>query len=668
MISPVQHSVVRCLWFVGRCMIFGAVFFFIEGRAQTIAQLQKAAEKKFSEGDYYAAAQYYEQALRKNPDDLALQYQLAEAYRLYNDYAGAAAAYRLVYNSDKQNKFPLAAYWLGVMLRSTCECKADEAATTFKKFRSKYRKNDYYAASAAQHLESIAWANEHKKPIDSIHIYHFGTEINSPYAEFNARSLGGDTIMYSALRPSNHEKHSSFPAGIYYAISGKSTPVYPPGADAAQHVCNGSFSPDGRHFYFTQCENKPGANQRCDIYVSRIVNGQPSDAVKLPAIINEPGANNTHPSVGIDERGHEVLFFSTNRGGGAGGMDIWMSRINPDGTYQQPVPLGKPVNTPGNEVTPFYDITTHTLYFSSDWHYGFGGYDIFQTHREGEHWANPVNMLQPVNSPQNDLYYTLSTDRSHAFITSNRTGSYFIKAQTCCSDIYVYHTGLATSRTDTAVTLSPPDTPVRVQPPVTPVLILDDKLRSVKQLLPIKLYFHNDEPDARTLSDTTSLDYRQTYEAYSALRFEYEKMYTQGLRGDKQEEALREIRDWFEKKVDKGYYDLVAFTSRLYELLLQGEKIEVTVRAYCSPLNYNAYNIHLGNRRAASLNNYFYHYREGALLPYLNRGQLTIKNISLGEETSPPGISDSRTDTRNSVFNPMAAAERRVEITAVEIK
>jgi hypothetical protein len=120
--------------------------------------------------------------------------------------------------------------------------------------------------------------------------------------------------------------------------------------------------------------------------------------------------------------------------------------------------------------------------------------------------------------------------------------------------------------------------------------------------------------------------------------------------------------------VDKGFYDLVAFTSELYDLLKAGNKIDVTIKGFCSPLNYNQYNIKLGYRRVASLRNYFFHYRDGVLLPYIGSGALTLKNESFGEETAAKNISDNRLDKRNSVYNPLAATERRVEIISVELK
>lgn len=638
---------------------------------QTVSQLQKAGDKKISEGDYYAATQYYEKAVQKDADNLTMQYKLAEAYRMYNDYANAAATYRVVYKTDKKNEFPLAAYWLGTMLRYVCDCKSDEAVGILKKFRGKYRKNDFYSSSALQQIESAVWVADNKKPIDSIKIEHLGKEINTEKSEFNAMHVYPDKLQFSALRNIGEEKNEKNLVRIFNQPPALSAIYTPNGANPDSHIGNGNYSTDGLQFFFTQCDNNPATNNRCDIYVTRFENYKWTTTEKLPSTVNDPNATNTHPACGFDANGNEVLFFTSNRNGGSGGMDIWVSKKNADGSYTSAINLGNNINTKGNEITPFYDAASKKLFFSSDWHYGYGGYDIFETNGEYTNWSKPKNLLQPINSAQNDLYYSMATDNSRAYITSNRKGSYFIKSETCCNDIYAYnmHKKLNIADTTSKIEAKIDSTSMELEvKKVSPVVFFNDKLKQMKQLLPVVLYFHNDEPDARTTSDTTNLDYRQTYEAYSALRNEYIREYTKGISKAPNTTAEKEIADWFEQKVDKGYYDLVAFASQTLQVLEAGEKLDITIKAYCSPLNYNAYNIHLGNRRAASLNNFFYHYRDGALLPYIQQGKFSIKNESLGEETASKNISDSREDKKNSVYSPNAAIERRVEIISVEVK
>ncbi|MFN8285292.1 MAG: hypothetical protein U0V74_00990 [Chitinophagales bacterium] len=647
--------------------------------AQTVHQLVKAGDQKFSEGDYYAAAQYYEDALKKDEENPELYYKYAESARMFNDYGGAAAGYKAAAKFDKQNQFPLAAFWQGIMLRSVCECKTEEVINVFKKFRNKYKKKDYYAAKAQQEMESANWVLEHLQKTDSIKIEHLGKDINSEKSEFNAIPVFPDKLQFSSLRNISSDKKNEKYLSRIYNQPPNPAPVYmPTGANESLNIGNGAYTPDSRRFYFTECEQKDKTSSRCDIYVTRFENYQWTPAEKLT--INDPSFTSTQPYPGKDAAGNELLFFASDRTGGQGSMDIWVSKIKADGTYEAPINAGKNINSQGNEITPFYDANTRQLYFSSDWHYGFGGYDIFSSKGEYQNWSAPQNLLQPINTAQNDLYYVMAPDNSIAYITSNRKGSYFIESETCCNDIYAYRTGKKISKLDTpTVTVVQVDTP-KAQPPVVenpvttgtptpePRKFVDETIRRVKQLLPVQLYFHNDEPNAKTLADTTSLDYRQTYEAYSALRGEYEREYPKSVKREEKADAQKQVADLFDKKVDKGYYNLVAFTSQLLDLLQKNNKLEITIKGYCSPLNFNEYNIKLGYRRVASLRNYFYHYRDGILLPYLANGSLVLKNESLGEETAPKNISDNREDKPKSVYSPAAALERRVEIISVELK
>lgn len=667
------------------CFVFLlSAFCGLSSFAQTAAQLTKAGDKKFAEGDFYAASLYYKDALRKDEENIDLNFKYAESCRMFNDLSGASYGYRATIKLDKQNKYPMASFWLGEVLRSSCDCKCEEAQKQFHRFQTKYRTKDYYYNKAQQEIEACNWLGDNNKKNDTIKIEHLGKEVNTPQSEFNAMHVFPDRIQFSSLRNiSADKKNEKYLVRIYNQPPNMETIYTPNGSNAELNIGNGAYSPDSKKFFFTQCEQKTKSTSRCDIYVTRYEDFKWTPAEKLSDHINNSSATNTHPSVGYDLSGNEILFFASDREGGQGQMDIWMSKRNADGTYQQAVNAGNTINSPGNEVTPFYDVNNRKLFFSSDWHYGFGGYDIFETKGESVNWSEPKNMMPPINTPQNDLYYSKAVDDSRAYITSNRKGSYYIEAETCCNDIYAYNTGRKIERRDTVVVVKK-DTPVPVavvvdttpvaqiekpvEKPVEPVKFIDETVKKIKQLLPVQLYFHNDEPDAKTLNDTTKLNYKETYEAYSALRNEYSREYPKSLKGGEKKDGEKEIAALFNEKVDKGYYNLVAFSSQMLQLLQEGNKLEVTIKGYCSPLNFNEYNIKLGYRRVASLRNYFFHYRDGIFLPFISNGSLNLKTESLGEETANKTISDNREDKPNSVYNPSAAVERRVEIISVELK
>ncbi len=114
-----------------------------------------------------------------------------------------------------------------------------------------------------------------------------------------------------------------------------------------------------------------------------------------------------------------ILYFSSNRPGGFGGFDLYVSYFK-NGAWTYPENLGQDVNTPGNEVTPFFD--GETLFFSSDYHYGIGGLDVFSSTVEDGLWKQPQNLGNGINSPEDDYYFSQHPLSGNYYFTSNRIG------------------------------------------------------------------------------------------------------------------------------------------------------------------------------------------------------------------------------------------------------
>ncbi len=116
--------------------------------------------------------------------------------------------------------------------------------------------------------------------------------------------------------------------------------------------------------------------------------------------------------------GGDLLLFVSDMPGGFGGTDIYYC-INTGDGWSEPINMGAPVNTPGNEMYPFLS-DQQILYFSSDYLPGFGGLDIFMSARDGQHWSKPVNMGLPLNSSQDDFGLILT--KGSGYFCSNRPG------------------------------------------------------------------------------------------------------------------------------------------------------------------------------------------------------------------------------------------------------
>ena len=115
----------------------------------------------------------------------------------------------------------------------------------------------------------------------------------------------------------------------------------------------------------------------------------------------------------------KILYFASNRPGGYGGFDLYVSYFK-NGQWTYPDNLGPQINSQGNEITPYFD--GETLYFSSDYWMGMGGYDVFSSFVHQGKWQVPGNLENGVNSPEDDYYFIKHPFMESFYLTSNRLG------------------------------------------------------------------------------------------------------------------------------------------------------------------------------------------------------------------------------------------------------
>jgi hypothetical protein len=131
---------------------------------------------------------------------------------------------------------------------------------------------------------------------------------------------------------------------------------------------------------------------------------------------NEPGVSNGLASFSEDGK---TLFFSSNRPGGYGGFDLYKT-VFINGRWSTPVNLGPDVNTLGDEISPI--VKDQKLYFASDYHLGFGGFDVFQASLKGGEWTGVQNLGMPINSSYDEYSFWFDSDNNYGYLTSARKG------------------------------------------------------------------------------------------------------------------------------------------------------------------------------------------------------------------------------------------------------
>ncbi len=630
------------------------VLIFIVGAFASLGQnnLKKYlafAEEQYNKGDYFYALEYYQKAMDLDSNTIDILWKVAETHRAYKDYRKAEFYYAKVYDREEAAIYPASLLNWGLMQKQNG--KYDEAIATFKKAKKKYykKKKSYLYQKSKRELASTVWAKSAIIDTVDVTFSQLPETVNTKNSEFGHGIYNGE-LIFSSLRADSISAEEEVYGKNYRTLIYRSE-LKDLKFQASEKVKdllleklntgNGSFSLDGSRFYFSKCSEE-GYNYTCKIMVANYNNGKWTSIDSLGEIINEPGANTTMPCIATI-KGKETLIFTSNREGGKGGLDLYYSSITNGNQYGK-VRAIKSLNSPDNEITPWWDAKNSRLYFSSSWHDGFGGYDVFYSDFL-DRFSPAVNLGLPTNSPANDLYLFIEGDTS--YVTSNRLGVMYSKNPTCCSDIFA---------------MIPPE---KEEPPSK-----EETLADLNKRLPVTLYFHNDVPNPRSWDTTTVLNYITTYNEYTEMIDKYQKEYSNGLTGEKSDDAKLDIESFFIEYVDKGVADLQLFRDLLLKELDRGAKINITVKGFASPLAKTDYNVNLTKRRIASLVNYMRMYNGGVFSKYLdnnapNGGKVIFSQVPFGEYTADQTTSDNPNDVQNSVYSRSAAKERKIEIQSV---
>ncbi|GIV32607.1 MAG: hypothetical protein KatS3mg031_0142 [Chitinophagales bacterium] len=210
---------------------------------------------------------------------------------------------------------------------------------------------------------------------------------------------------------------------IYYSLWqgsdwGPSIPM-PPNVNTTYNEAAATITPDGRKLFLTICEHPKNIGS-CDIWVTHKVGDTWLDPQNLEDPVNTR-SKETQPCLSGDGRS---LYFCSNRKGGYGGLDLWVTHLQENGKWSEPENLGQTVNTPYDEQRPFIHPDNRTLYFSSEGHPGFGNADIFMSVKGSDgQWQKPVNIGLPINSFENEEGIFVSLDGTTGYFASDRFNS-----------------------------------------------------------------------------------------------------------------------------------------------------------------------------------------------------------------------------------------------------
>ena len=280
----------------------------------------------------------------------------------------------------------------------------DKALATYKDFKKNLDNKIYDTAVVNMQIQSCLNAKElMSKPL-YIKVKNLGTFINEANSEFNpVVSDNEDLIIYS--------KSEAFYDAILYSTKKDGQWSGPVNMNEILQVDRDLFptslSSDGKTLYLYSSADYDGI-----IYTSKFENGKWSPRVKLNDNINTKYWE-SHATVSHDNR---KLYFTSNRKGTLGGLDIYVSGRDSSGNWGPPENLGPVINTIYNEESPFLSKDDKTLFFSSRGHFNMGGYDIFySTKLDNGEWSVPLNVGYPLNTTDDDVFFKPVGDGYEAY-------------------------------------------------------------------------------------------------------------------------------------------------------------------------------------------------------------------------------------------------------------
>ncbi|HOF20129.1 MAG TPA: tetratricopeptide repeat protein [Bacteroidales bacterium] len=353
--------------------------------------------------DYREALPIYQELLKLYPDNSNFKYRIGQCYLNLPGEKEKAIAYLEEaadnINPDyKEKNFREkgapwdALYYLANAYRINLQL--DKAIETYRLFMEKLDPRIYDSAIVAFQIRSCENAKVLMASPVFIKEENLGRVINDDNSEFNPVVSADETLLVFSRR-------LPFYDAIMYSVRENGSWTEPRNMNEIlkidRNIYPSSVSSDGKVLYLYNSDNYDG-----NIYTSTYENGTWGPAVKLNDNINTKYWE-SHAAVSHDNK---KLFFTSNRKGGYGGLDIYVSDRDSTGDWGPAVNLGPVINTRFNEETPFLSRDGKTLFFSSSGHHNMGGYDIFYSSLLGNgEWSVPLNAGYPLNTTDDDLFF-----------------------------------------------------------------------------------------------------------------------------------------------------------------------------------------------------------------------------------------------------------------------
>jgi tetratricopeptide (TPR) repeat protein len=379
---------------------------------------------------YKEALGHFRKVTGAYPDFIPALRGIGACYEMLGDHRKAADAYLLIL--EKNPRFSRALYFEAARTFYQCGEYA-KARSLFETYRSMLDlEPSYFSYNGVEELAveekyfrlvegsifacTVALDSLQFRSIGSV--TNLGDPINSAGDEyFPCLTNDGRTLYYTYRRNDKSDED------LYRSTNSKGswrTGQVVEDFNTGENEGMPTLVKDGRRLFFTACQ-RPETLGPCDIWEADLSNGQLRNPRPAPGDANSMNWE-SQASVSCDG---SALYFASNRIGGFGGADIWVSYRREDGLWGRPQNLGPHINSAGDEEAPFISNDGKVLFFSSTGHLGFGEQDIFLSRMKTDGgWGLPLNLGVPVNSAFRELGFFLSADGRTGYFASNRTDGF----------------------------------------------------------------------------------------------------------------------------------------------------------------------------------------------------------------------------------------------------
>ncbi len=420
-------------------------------RSSSMGMNIRRADRLYNEFNFHAARELYERSAKKQIDNLYIQGRIGNCYKFQNEIGKAEEWYASVARSS--NTDPIYKFYYSQSLAANG--KYDLALDWRNQYYQSIGKGEYVSTNYPADL----FTEDEKY---SIKIEDFNTE----YADFSPYRIKDQVFFVSNRNQGNgllsvEDMWSERPFTQLYTVT---KPIemegvvgYSDEIEAAQRASEkkkktkvevynkasvsnryheGPVSLDRlqndlymtRSNYTKKAKIEKGENNEVNLKIVKmafVMDGSKNEGEYGSVMVNNTTFSSDNYSVAYPAISHDgkYMVFASDMPGGYGGLDLYVAE-NVNGMWSNPINLGDLINTPGNEGYPFM-MSTGVLYFSSDGHFGLGGYDLYESKLGDDgYFQSPVNLRAPMNSNYDDFGFWMNDTYTKGFFTSNRPSDY----------------------------------------------------------------------------------------------------------------------------------------------------------------------------------------------------------------------------------------------------